>query len=208
VFSAPAEPPPDVVGLIDARKAEISEFLRPDAVQRRLDAEADLLRAPPPPDVSDINVDDDDVEFRVDVRWKAALKGLRAFLAAGHGDEALRLGWSRDELYAVPPVWSRVDQCGVGLLIGDSKVTEITAARIQIKTAGGVPQSFYRAPTVDYALVYRSRLKLIEGSYPAGSDEPRLRAIEHTVNEFRRNTGADLGAATVAVHAAIKGEPR
>ena len=40
VFKASAEPPSDVVALIDARKAEVSAFLHPDAVQRRLEAEA------------------------------------------------------------------------------------------------------------------------------------------------------------------------
>ena len=35
VFKAAAAPPADIVALIDARKADISAFLHPDAVQRR-----------------------------------------------------------------------------------------------------------------------------------------------------------------------------
>jgi hypothetical protein len=42
IFSAATEPPTDVVALIDAHKADISAFLHPEAIQRRLDAEADL----------------------------------------------------------------------------------------------------------------------------------------------------------------------
>jgi hypothetical protein len=53
IFRAPSEPPADVIDLIDGRKCEISVFLHPDAVQRRLEAEADLLQAPRPPDIGD-----------------------------------------------------------------------------------------------------------------------------------------------------------
>ena len=74
------------------------------------------------------------------------MHGLRAFLAAGHGDEAERLGWPKDELYAVPPLWSRVDLCGAALLIGDREVVGITPNEIRIKTASGATLAFYRKP--------------------------------------------------------------
>ena len=64
-------------------------MLDPSEVQRRLEAGADLLQAPRPPDVSDS-------------QWEVALRGLRAFLTAGHGDEAERLGWPRSELFWSP----------------------------------------------------------------------------------------------------------
>jgi hypothetical protein len=138
-------------------------------------------------------------------QWQTALRGLRAFLAAGHGDAAEAAGWAHNELYSVPPVWSRVDQCGVGLLIGDAEVVEVAATEIRIKIpVSGSVQTVRRAPSIDYGLVYKSRLKQIEGNYPAGSDEPRLRAIEWAVAEYRRNTGADLAAATVAVQAVLR----
>jgi hypothetical protein len=156
--------------------------------QRRADATAIVSNAMDhrPPDV-------------VEAHWRTALIGLRKFIADGWLDKARRCGWTDDELLAIPPIWSRVDQCGVGPLIGDAEVVEISAARIQIRTTGGALQSFYRRPAIDYALVYRSRLKLIEGNYPAGSEEPRLRAIEWAVAEYRRNTGCDLEAAKAAV---------
>ena len=146
VFKAATEPPADIVALIDARKAEISAFLHPEAVQCRLDAEAEVLRAPRPPDVSDGH-------------WEVALRGLRSFIELGYGDEALRLGWPPDELYAVPPVWSRVDLCGVGLAIGDRQVVSITPTEIRIKTPSGGTLAFYRKPAVDYRVAYEAHLK-------------------------------------------------
>jgi hypothetical protein len=193
VFSAPTEPPSDVVVLIDAHKGEISDFLRPEAVQRRLDLEADLLRAPCPPDVDD-------------GRWEAALRGLRSFLTNGHGAEAEALGWLRDELYVVPPMWSRVDLCGVALLIGDATVTEITPTAIRIKTASGAPQALYKRPEFDIALAYSARIKSL------GDDglkhEPRLRAVEAVVLSYQTHRNCSFEEAKRVVLAAIKAEAR
>jgi hypothetical protein len=133
------------------------------------------------------------------------MRGLRAFLAAGHADEALRIGWSHDELFRVPPLWSRIELCGVGLLIGDREVIGVTPTAIQIKTSSGAIQSFYRKPAIDYRLIFETRLKLIRGNYAGDSEEPRLRAIEHTVNVHRSNNGCDLETAKAAVMAALKG---
>jgi hypothetical protein len=117
VFRAAAAPPTGIVALINARKAEVSAFLNPEAVQRRFDAEAEVLRAPRPPDVSDGH-------------WEVALRGLRSFIELGYAAEAERLGWPRDELYAVPPLWSRVDLCGCALLIGDREVVNVSSTEI------------------------------------------------------------------------------
>jgi hypothetical protein len=182
VFKAVAAPSAGVIALIDARKADISAFLHPDAVRRRLDAEAEVLRAPRPPDVSDD-------------RWETALDGLRAFVVAGYGDEAQRLGWPRDELYRVPQLWSQIHVCGCALVIGDNEVVEVTPTRIGIKTRSGAIQSFYRKPQVDYALVHETRLKLIRGSFADGSEEPKLRSFEFAINFYRSNNGCDLETA-------------
>ena len=189
VFRAAAAPPADIIALIEARKADISTFLCPEAVQRRLDAKADVLRAERPSDVSDAH-------------WATALRGLRAFLAAGHGDEAERLGWPRDELYRVPELWSQVHLCGVALLIGDCEVIEVTAAAIKVRTASGAIQAFYRKPPIDYALAYRTRLKM------AGEDglreEPRLRALEAVTNLYlSNNPDSTVDQAVAAVRTAI-----
>jgi hypothetical protein len=192
VFKAAAAPPADIVALINARKAEVSAFLNPEAVQRRLHAETDVLQAERPPDVSDD-------------RWETALTGLRAFIAAGHGDEALRLGWRRDELYRVPQLWSQIHLCGAGLLIGDCEVVGITSSEIRIKTASGGTLAFYRRPVVDYRVAYEAHLKAICGNYPGSSEEPRLRAVERTVGLFRSNNpNASLEDAKRAVLALLK----
>ena len=184
VFRAAAEPPSDIVALIDARKADISAFLCPEAVQLRLGVDP-----PRPPDVTN-------------AQWEVALSGLRAFLANGHGAEAERLGWTRDELYCVPPVWARVDSCGVGLLIGDREVFSITAAEIRIKTPSGAMLAFYRKPQIDYRLVYETRRKLLRRD--VNDDEAHCRAFEHAVSVFRDNiSNASLEDAKAAVLAAI-----
>jgi hypothetical protein len=189
VFGARAEPPADIVALIDARKAEVSAFLHPEAVQRRLDAEAEVLRAPRPPDITV-------------PQWEVALRGLRSFIELGYAAEAQRLGWPRDELYAVPPVWARVDLCGAGLLIGDREVTGVTWSEIRIKTASGATLAFYRKPELDYGRVYSERLKLLGGD--ANKEEPRLRAVEYVVNFYRSHHDCSLENAKSAVTAAIK----
>jgi hypothetical protein len=189
-LTADRKPDADLLDAIAGCKVEISAFLHPDAIRCRLEAEAEVLRAPRPPDVTDAH-------------WAAALRGLRAFIAAGHGAEALRLGWPKDKLYAVPPLWSRVDLCGAGLLIGDREVIGITPNEIRIKTDSGASLAFYRKPEVDYALAYRSRIKSL------GDDglieEHQLRALEATVGLFRSNNpGASIDEAKTAVLAAIK----
>jgi hypothetical protein len=195
VFKAAAAPPADIVALIDARKAEISAFLHPDAVQGRLDAEAEVLQALQPPDVTAPH-------------WEAALRGLRSFIELGHAAEALRLGWPRNELYAVPPLWSRGDLFGWALLIGDREVVSITSAEIRVKASSGVTLAFYRKPEVDYRVAYEAHLKAIFGNYPGDSEEPRLRAVERTVGLFRSNNpNASLGDAKAAVLAAIAVRP-
>ena len=115
-LSADRKPDSDLLDAIAGRKADIVAFLHPDAVRRRLEAEAGVLRAPRPPDVTD-------------VAWKTAIDGLRAFIAGGYGAEAERCGWTKAELYRVPELWSQIHLTGAGLLIGDREVVENHAER-------------------------------------------------------------------------------
>jgi hypothetical protein len=147
------------------------------------------VKAARPPDVSDAG-------------WETAVDGLKAFLQAGRGDEARSCGWPDHELYRVPPVWARVDLCGAALLIGDRAVIEITSARIQIRTASGATQCFYRRPKPDFALVYAERLRLLIPD--AGEDEAKLRALEFTVSVCRSLFGVDLETAKLVVTAALQ----
>jgi hypothetical protein len=105
--------------------------------------------------------------------WEAAIRGLSTFLRAGRGAEAERLGWPPDELYRAPELWSQIQLTGSALLIGDREVADITADKIQIKTASGATLSFYRRPQPDYGLVYRERLKVLRG---LGADEAHFRS--------------------------------
>ena len=188
VFRAAAAPPADIVALIGARKTDISSFLHPDAVQRRLDVEAEVLRAPRPPDV---NGD----------RWATALDGLRAFIGNGYADEALRLGWSKNELFRVPELWSQIHLCGVGLLVGNREVVSVTPTEIRIKTSSGT-LAFYRETEIDYGVAYRARIKQIGDD--ALNEENRLRALEAVVNLFRtHHPDASIDEAKTAVLAAI-----
>ena len=133
------------------------------------------------------------------------MRGLRTFLATGRAHEALRLGWTKGELFRVPPLWARVDLCGAGLLIGDHEVGGITSSEIRIKTASGGTLAFYRKPVVDYRVAYEAHLKAIRGNYPGNSEEPRLRAVERTVGLFRSNNpNASLEDAKQAVLALLK----
>jgi hypothetical protein len=131
----------------------------------------------------------------------AAMRGLRTFLASGRADEALRLGWPHDELFAVPPLWANVALCGAGLLIGDREVVEVTADRIQIKTTSGATLSFYRRPQPDYALVYGNRRKSLARNL--GEDEAHFRAFDFTINFCCEHSGCDLEKAKALVRAAI-----
>ena len=192
-LTADRKPDSGLLEAIAGRKADILAFLHPDAVRRRLEAGAEALRASRPPDVTD-------------AQWAAALRGLSAFLAAGHGEEAARLSWPKEELYAVPPLWARGDLCGAALLIGDREVIGVTPTEIRIKTASGSTLAFYRRPVIDYAVAYRAR---IQGLGDDGlSEEPRLRALEAVVNLYRANNPtATIDEAAAAVTAAINGNP-
>jgi hypothetical protein len=175
------DPPADLVEMLQVAKPELVERLRK---RRRLEA----VEATRPPDVSDAH-------------WRSALRGLAAFVASGHGEKAEALGWTRDELYAVPKLWSQIHLTGVALLIAGNEVIAVTATEIRIKTASGSSLAFYRKPEVDYALVFRERLKQV--GLDAGKEEFQLRAIEHTVAEYRKHHSVDLEAAKAAVLAAI-----
>jgi hypothetical protein len=77
-------------------------------------------------------------------RWAVAQYGLQHFVNQGWCDQAALLGWSIEELYRAPPVWSRVDLTGAALMIGDRKVIAVTEASIAIETRSGSHLKFRR----------------------------------------------------------------
>ena len=78
-------------------------------------------------------------------RWVIAKQGLRRFLAEGWGDQAALMGWTGDELYRVPPLWTQTRLTGVALLIGDWRVAAVTEASIVVETPAGFRVKFRRA---------------------------------------------------------------
>ena len=94
-----------------------------------------------------------------------ARRGLKRFLDEGWGDQATLLGWTVEELYAVPPVWARVDLCGAALLIADRKVVAVTEATITTVGVTGSHLKFYRrSPAVS---------AIAEDEKAAGREGPR-----------------------------------
>lgn len=226
-FRSSAAPPAHVIALLDSHEPAIVELIRPngegkslldlarerhqpllEAVEARLDLARERHRslleaveAQCPSDVFDTQWKD--ALGLSDAQWKGVLKGLEVFLFSGWGDEAERLGWSKDELYDIPPMWARVDLCGAALLISDHEVVGITPNEIRIKTASGSSLAFYRKPAVDYGLAYRTRIKALGDD--GLKEEPRLRALEALVDLYRsHHPGVDVDAAKAAVLAAMK----
>jgi hypothetical protein len=187
-----APPDPTADGAIEA----LETVLRPDAdgcsyLQRARARHASFLR-----EAADAKPAD-----ATSRQWRDAIEGLESFLLSGWGDEALRLGWPRDELFKVPELWSQIDRCGCALLIAGREVIGITPGEIRIKTPSGATPAFYRKPKVDYGVAYRARIKSLGDD--GLKEEPRLRALEAVVGLYLTNhPGADIDAAKAAVLAA------
>jgi hypothetical protein len=125
VYQADTAPPPDVVGVLAAAKPD---FLR---VLAGREAAKAALTAEAPPDC-------------LPQRWGTAQDGLQRFVADGWGDQAALLGWTAEELYRVPPLWSRVDLTGAALLVGERRIVALTDASLAIETPSGSRLNFRR----------------------------------------------------------------
>jgi hypothetical protein len=126
--------PRDVVELARASKRDLMRVLA------CREAAAAALAAEAPQDCGTVRRA---YGIRVDL-WDIAVAGLRRFLAEGWGDKAALMGWSADELYAVPPLWARVDLTGAALLIGDDHVVAVTDSSIALVTRSGSVLKLYR----------------------------------------------------------------
>jgi hypothetical protein len=114
---------PDVVALLKSVKPDLLRVLG-----AREAAQA-ALAAQPPPDCPGS-------------RWKVARRGLERFAAEGWGDQATLLGWTSEELYRLPPSWSRIDLTGAAWLVGFRRVTAVTADNIAIESRSGARVKF------------------------------------------------------------------
>ena len=117
--------PDDVVAQLQANKPHLLRIL-----MGREAALAAFSAKPPPGCTED--------------RWAEARRGLQHFVEKGWADQATLLGWTLDELYRMPPVWSRVDLTGAALMIDERKVVAVTGGAIVIESLGGAGLKFRR----------------------------------------------------------------
>ena len=117
--------PPDIVALLRTVKPDLLRVLTSREAARA------ALNAAAPPDC-------------LPQRWVAAQESLRRFVRDGWCDQAALLGWTADELYRVPPLWSRVDLTGAALLVGERRIVALTEASIVIETLSGSRLKFRR----------------------------------------------------------------
>ncbi len=76
-------------------------------------------------------------------RFKRLRQGAVRF-ASRWAAEAVRLGWSLDELFAIAEPYANVSLQGAAWFVGDPDVIEVTAAAITVRTASGASQRIYR----------------------------------------------------------------
>lgn len=117
--------PPDVVALLKSVKPDLLRVLA-----AREAAQA-ALAARQPADCSESH-------------WKPARRGLERFVSEGWGEQAALLGWTADELYRLPPLWSRIDLTGAAWLVGFRRLTAVTADNIVIESRLGSRLKFRR----------------------------------------------------------------
>ena len=77
-------------------------------------------------------------------RWSEAQRGLVGFIHDGWGDRAALLGWTVEELYRLPPLWSQIHLTGCAWLVGDKRVVAATEASIVIEASQGSRLRFRR----------------------------------------------------------------
>jgi hypothetical protein len=128
-------PSSDVVELLRAVKPDLMRIL-----ECREAARAALMSAPPGGDIGFVR---GDYGIRVN-RWQIVIDGLRRFVSEGWGDQAALLGWTKEELYRVPALWSQIWLTGAALMIGDKKVIAVTEDNIVIETPAGSTLRFRR----------------------------------------------------------------
>jgi hypothetical protein len=76
-------------------------------------------------------------------RWEPLRQGAVRFAEEWAGN-ALSLGWTHEELFAIAGPFARVDLQGAAWFIGDATVTAMTADTITLRTVSGATQRIYR----------------------------------------------------------------
>jgi hypothetical protein len=81
-------------------------------------------------------------------RWACACRGAEEF-ARRWAANAMSLGWTFDELFALVEPLANVSRQGAAWFVRDSTVTAVTADAITLRTEGGATQRIYRKPYVE-----------------------------------------------------------
>jgi hypothetical protein len=76
-------------------------------------------------------------------RFERLRQGALRF-AVEYAPEAVHLGWSLDELFAIAEPFARVDLQGAAWFIGEATVTGVTAAAITLRRSSGSTTRIYR----------------------------------------------------------------
>jgi hypothetical protein len=127
--------PADVVAMLKAAKPDLLRILEwREAAMAALEAKEPEGCGTGPPGAYGIRRP----------RWDVATGGLRRFLAQGWADQACLMGWTKEELYRVPALWSQISLTGAALLIGEAKVIAVTEDNIVIETQAGSRLKFRR----------------------------------------------------------------
>ena len=80
-------------------------------------------------------------------QWISVQRGC-ASLFNSHAAEMRRLGWSAEDAFGIhPEAPANAVHChGLGIMLGDSQVVEMTEAMARLKLRNGVYQTFTRIP--------------------------------------------------------------
>jgi hypothetical protein len=76
-------------------------------------------------------------------RFESARQGAIRF-AAVYAAEAMRLGWARDELFALTEPFANLSRQGAAWFVGGAAIVEVTAAAITLRTASGATTRIYK----------------------------------------------------------------
>ena len=76
-------------------------------------------------------------------RWERARQGVERF-AEGWAGQAIRLGWTFEELFTIAEPFARVDLQGAAWFVGDTTIAAVSVDAITLCTAGGATQRIYR----------------------------------------------------------------
>lgn len=80
-------------------------------------------------------------------RWERSRRGVERF-AEGWAVQAMRLGWTFEDLFSIAKPFGRVDLQGAAWFVGDATIVAVSASAIVLRTASGAILRVYRSAPV------------------------------------------------------------